>query len=399
MPWSAAFISWDIESAGVPRDLFCPDARHTIYVERMVERARRPGAAFVPHHLNERAPQVGDLLCASRDGGGTTLENLDRGPGHCDIVVEVRPGEVHAIGGNVANSVTRSVFPLDESGFLSPISGPAVLHRDREPTALGREMRLYDSYDYVIIGAGSAGSVIANRLGEDYRLRILIIEAGPPDTSFMLKMPAGFASLGEKSPYNWRYETTPQKHCNDRRMYWPRGKTLGGSSAINAMLYVRGNAWDYDHWRQLGNEGWSYDDVLPFFKKAENNERGGDDFHGTGGPLNVADQADPAPDQRSLREGRRAGRPQAGRRTSTAPRRRASASTRSRRRTRSAGAPPAPTCGPRSSATRTTSMSCRTRWSSASSSTRTTPWACATSSTAGTRWRAPSARSSCAAAR
>ena len=110
----------------------------------------------------------------------------------------------------------------------------------------------------------------------------------------MLKMPAGFASLGEKSPYNWRYETMPQKHCNDRRMYWPRGKTLGGSSAINAMLYVRGNAWDYDHWRQLGNDGWSYNDVLPFFKKAENNERGADDFHGTGGPLNVADQTDPA---------------------------------------------------------------------------------------------------------
>ena len=123
VPWSAAFISWDIGSAGVPRDLFCPDARHTIYVERMVARARRSDAAFVPLPLNERAPQVGDLLCASRDGAGTTLENLDRGPGHCDIVVEVRPGEVHAIGGNVADSVTRSVFPLDESGFLPPISG------------------------------------------------------------------------------------------------------------------------------------------------------------------------------------------------------------------------------------------------------------------------------------
>jgi hypothetical protein len=122
VPWSAAFISWDIESAGVSRDLFCPDARHTIYVERMVERARRPGAAFVPQHLGERAPQVGDLICASRDNGGTTLENLDRGPGHCDIVVEVRPGELHAIGGNVGDSVTRSVFPLDASGFLSPIS-------------------------------------------------------------------------------------------------------------------------------------------------------------------------------------------------------------------------------------------------------------------------------------
>jgi len=122
VPWSAAFISWDIESAGVGRDLFCPDARHTIYVERMVDRARRPGAAFAPLPLDRRAPQVGDLICASRNGGATTLENLDRGPGHCDIVVEVRPGEVHAIGGNVADSVTRSVFPLDASGFLSPIS-------------------------------------------------------------------------------------------------------------------------------------------------------------------------------------------------------------------------------------------------------------------------------------
>jgi choline dehydrogenase len=149
-------------------------------------------------------------------------------------------------------------------------------------------------YDYIIIGAGSAGCTIANRLAENYALNILILEAGPPDTSFMLRMPAGFASLGDKTPYNWRYETVPQKHCNDRRMYWPRGKTLGGSSSINAMLYVRGNAWDYDHWRQLGNEGWSYNDVLPFFRKAENNERGGDDFHGTGGPLNVADQVDPS---------------------------------------------------------------------------------------------------------
>ena len=123
VPWSAAFISWDIESAGVPRDLFCPDARHTIYVERMVLRAREPGAAFVPHPVNDYAPQVGDLICASREGGGTTLENLNRGPGHCDIVVEVRPGEVHAIGGNVRDSVSRSVFPLDGNGFLSPISG------------------------------------------------------------------------------------------------------------------------------------------------------------------------------------------------------------------------------------------------------------------------------------
>ncbi len=122
VPWSAAFISWDIESAGVPRDQFCPDARHTVYVERMVGRERRPGAGFIPRRLNDRAPRVGDLICASREGGKTTLDNLDRGPGHCDIVVEVRPGEVHAIGGNVDDSVSRSVFPLDANGFLSPIS-------------------------------------------------------------------------------------------------------------------------------------------------------------------------------------------------------------------------------------------------------------------------------------
>ena len=126
IPWSAAFVSWDIESAGVPRSQFCPDQTHTIYVERLVERARQPDAAFIPHPPRERAPQVGDLICASRNGSGTTLDNLNRGAGHCDIVVEVRPGEVHAIGGNVGDSVSRSVFPLDGGGFLSPISARPV---------------------------------------------------------------------------------------------------------------------------------------------------------------------------------------------------------------------------------------------------------------------------------
>jgi len=122
VPWSAAFISWDVESAGVPRDQFCPDDRHTVYIERLVDRSHRPNPAFVPRRIDERAPQAGDLICASRDGGRTSLDNLDRGPGHCDIVVEVRPGAVEAIGGNVADSVSRSVFPLDAKGFLSPIA-------------------------------------------------------------------------------------------------------------------------------------------------------------------------------------------------------------------------------------------------------------------------------------
>jgi hypothetical protein len=126
IPWSAAFISWDIANAGVPRSLFCPGQTHTIYVERMVARAREPGAAFIAHRPNERAPEVGDLICASRNGSGASLDNLNRGAGHCDIVVEIRPGEADAIGGNVGDSVSRSVFPLDASGFLSPISARPV---------------------------------------------------------------------------------------------------------------------------------------------------------------------------------------------------------------------------------------------------------------------------------
>ena len=235
-------------------------------------------------------------------------------------------------------------------------------------------------YDYIIIGAGSAGCAIANRLAEDYALRILILEAGPPDDSFMLKMPAGFASLGDKTPYNWRYETTPQKHCNDRRMYWPRGKTLGGSSSINAMLYVRGHASDYDHWRQLGNEGWSYDDVLPYFKKAENNERGADDFHGTGGrstsptrPIRrKINEALPRrrAEQAGHKRSRRLQRRQPGRRRLLPGDAEGQAALERGQRLSAAGRRAQPEQRPRRSPT---------PWSSASSSTATAPWACATS--------------------
>ena len=155
-------------------------------------------------------------------------------------------------------------------------------------------------YDYVIVGAGSAGCTLANRLSEDEAAKVLVLEAGDEDKSPLIHMPAGFASLGENSKYNWRFETEPQKYCDNRRLYWPRGKTLGGSSSINAMLYVRGHAYDYDLWRQLGNEGWSYADVLPYFRKAQNNERGASEYHGSGGPLNVADQVDPSPLNRVL---------------------------------------------------------------------------------------------------
>ena len=171
------------------------------------------------------------------------------------------------------------------------------------------------SFDFIILGAGSAGCVLANRISENNNYKVCLIEAGSKDSDPRLHIPVGFAFLGDgKGKYNWGYETEPQKEFekvvvtepqremvdsiggvhkvdaesfDHRRGYQPRGKTLGGSSSINAMLYVRGHRWDYDHWSELGNKGWSYDEVLPYFLKAEHNEIFNDEFHGQDGPLNV----------------------------------------------------------------------------------------------------------------
>jgi len=173
-----------------------------------------------------------------------------------------------------------------------------------------------NKYDFIILGAGSAGCVLANRLSENPEFSVCLIEAGSKDKDPRLHIPIGFAFLGDKTKYNWAYETEPQKEFakvtveepeaavvdsaggvhkvpstseDHRRGYQPRGKTLGGSSSINAMLYVRGHKWDYDHWADLGNEGWSYKDVLPYFIKAEHNEEHDNEFHGKNGPLNVSE--------------------------------------------------------------------------------------------------------------
>src|SRR6266498_3689157 len=143
--------------------------------------------------------------------------------------------------------------------------------------------------DYVIVGAGSAGCALANRLTEDSNVKVLLLEAGGPDKMQKIQIPAAFPKLF-KTECDWAYETEELEHMNRRRMFWPRGRVLGGSSSINAMVYSRANRSDHDRFGELGVEGWSYDDILPYYKKSENNERGPSEFHGAGGDFNGASQ-------------------------------------------------------------------------------------------------------------
>ena len=155
-----------------------------------------------------------------------------------------------------------------------------------------------DEFDVIVIGGGSAGSAVAGRLAEDGARRVCLLEAGGTNDNFLIKTPGFMPFIRNAS--NWKFDTVPQPGLNGRTGYQPRGRGLGGSSAINAMVYIRGNRFDYDQWAALGCTGWSYADVLPYFKRSEGNERGADDFHGSDGPLNVMDQRWPNPGSRSF---------------------------------------------------------------------------------------------------
>jgi choline dehydrogenase len=152
-----------------------------------------------------------------------------------------------------------------------------------------------EHFDYIVVGAGSAGCVLANRLTASGRHRVLLLEAGGRDNNIWIHIPLGYGKLFSNPKVNWLYSTEPEPELNNRKVIQPRGKVLGGSSSINGLLYLRGQHEDYDHWRQLGNAGWAFADVLPYFRRAEDQERGADELHGTGGPLAVSDVCEPHP--------------------------------------------------------------------------------------------------------
>src|SRR5689334_5926712 len=164
----------------------------------------------------------------------------------------------------------------------------------RRNIALSRSERRWarEMHDYVIVGAGSAGCVLASRLSEDPSVSVLLIEAGGKDRSPNIKIPAAFANQFH-TKLDWDFVTEPEPHVDDRRLYIPRGKSLGGSSSMNAMLYVRGRPLDYDLWEKQGAPGWGWRDVLPYFLRSEDTARGASEFHGAGGPLRVEEERSP----------------------------------------------------------------------------------------------------------
>ena len=190
---------------------------------------------------------------------------------------------IGAVGGmHCSASLNNAVHRLQRIGSLSQSFNPRqpVVHEASFGCIVLRQTGgrhgTNSQFDYIVIGAGSAGCVLAARLSEDPGVRVALLEAGPPDSSVLIHCPAGLALMAKNGAANWAFGTVPQPGLNGRRAYQPCGKVLGGSSSINAMIYIRGQRKDYDAWAAEGNPGWGWDDVLPYFKRAEHNERGAD---------------------------------------------------------------------------------------------------------------------------
>ncbi|BAZ10870.1 glucose-methanol-choline oxidoreductase [Calothrix sp. NIES-4071] len=178
---------------------------------------------------------------------------------------------------------------IQGSAAMAASIGVSALHA----SATGQARKVRSKYDYIVIGAGSAGCVIANRMSQNSDITVLLLEAGNPDTKPEIFIPSKASSL-QGSEVDWGYMSEPEPYLKGRKMFLPRGKVLGGSSSTNLMIYIRGNSLDYDHWQSLGNLGWSYKDVLPYFKKSENQQRGASAYHGVDGQLSVTDLISPA---------------------------------------------------------------------------------------------------------
>ena len=204
------------------------------------------------------------------------------------------------------------------------------------------------TYDFIVVGSGSAGSVVAERLSASGRHSVLVLEAGGSDLRFFVQMPLGYGKTFFDPAVNWNYQAEPDPGLAGNADHWPRGKLLGGSSSINAMVWIRGHRDDYDGWRDLGNPGWGFDDLLPYFKAVEDNEAGADDYRGRGGPMRITDNRGRVHPLTQRNSSRRRPRPVCrSTRTSTAPRRKASASTRSTPRAAAACRRHAPSCARR----------------------------------------------------
>ena len=195
---------------------------------------------------------------------------------------------IHSVPQKAARAVPGT---LEAAGDLASTSSAVRKMRRREDWVAQEA----GSFDYIVVGAGSAGCVLANRLTASGRHRVLLLEAGGEDRNIWIHVPIGYAKLFSDARHNWLYSSEPEPELGGRSIIQPRGKVLGGSSSINGLLYIRGQAEDFDHWRQLGNAGWSFTDVLPYFRRAEDQQRGADDLHGVGGPLSVSDVSEPHP--------------------------------------------------------------------------------------------------------